>query len=101
MPSKKHIHKYRRVKLKPSGKIVYACALPDCTHYQRSELVIGKSSICWTCGKDFVLTPALLSQRAKPSCKSCRYKGKKDRMKDDSVTSVLDTRIEDIVNKLL
>jgi hypothetical protein len=101
MGSKNHVHKYQRVKLKPSGKIVYKCMLPDCSHYTRAELVAGKKSICWTCPNEFVLTKALLSQRAKPTCPSCRFKGKKDRMKDDSVVSVIDTRVEDLVNKLL
>lgn len=101
MPKKKHTHKYRRVTQQPSGRIIWKCELPDCSHYTTPELVAGKKSICWTCEQEFVLTKALMSQRAKPTCLNCRRGNKKPRREDDSLTSVLNTRIEDVVGKLL
>lgn len=48
--SQKHVHKYQR---RVIGKdyIVYACALPECTHYISEALVEGKLTICWRCGE--------------------------------------------------
>lgn len=65
-----HVHKYRRKFLGKKGYTVYACALPNCLHYVRRELAEGKESICWRCGKKFVITKADL-RRAKPHCKKC------------------------------
>lgn len=45
----KHIHKYQ-FKIIGKDYRVFACALPDCTHYLAEELVVGKESICWKCG---------------------------------------------------
>lgn len=101
MPSKKHIHKYRKVIQQPSGRIIWKCDLPDCSHYTTPELAAGKTSICFTCDEEFVLTKALMSQRVKPSCINCRRGNKKPRREDKSITSVLNTRVEDLVNKLL
>lgn len=99
--SKHEVHKYRKVKQKPSNRTIYKCMLPNCRHYTTPELVLGMESICWSCEKSFVLTKALLSQKVMPTCISCRRGNKKIRREQNEVTSVIDTRIEDIVNKLL
>lgn len=101
MASKKHTHKYKKVIQKPSGRTIWACALPDCSHYTTPELVVGKKSICFTCDEEFVLTKALMSQRVRPSCAPCRFKNAKPRQENKELTSVLNTRVEDIVDKLL
>lgn len=71
MPKKQHVHKYRKVKLGKDGKyVVYACSLPDCSHFIPADLVIGKRSICWRCESEFIInekTGAL----AKPHCREC------------------------------
>lgn len=71
MPAKKHTHKYHKVSL--NGQDVWACALPDCTHYMPKHMefaVIGKKSICWSCDLEFILTGALMNQD-NPKCRDC------------------------------
>lgn len=70
--NKRHVHKYHKVSLGYTD--VWACALPDCTHYipQYSEpLVNGKRSLCWECGDEFILHPIAMKDRA-PNCDNCR-----------------------------
>ena len=69
----KHAHRYKKVNLASSpGKvyIVYRCMLPDCNHYLKPELLIGKRANCWRCGENFVVT-AEMARLAKPHCKKC------------------------------
>ena len=69
--SKRHPHKYHKIQLS-FGK-VWACALPECSHYMplhMTELVVGKFSICWKCGEQFVLEPHHL-KLDKPICNDC------------------------------
>jgi len=65
-----HVHKYVRVKLGKKGFTVFQCILPDCSHYIRSELVIGKRFICWRCDGIFVMNQKT-AQYKKPHCSSC------------------------------
>lgn len=70
--SKRHRHKYHLVSL-GAGK-VWACALPDCTHYMPSHMnamVEGKASICWQCGEDMILDKANMKE-SQPRCENCR-----------------------------
>jgi hypothetical protein len=70
--SKKHVHKYHLVNL--AATPVWACALPDCTHYMphhMSKMVPGKMSVCWGCGEDFVLDYTAM-QNNHPRCVECR-----------------------------
>jgi hypothetical protein len=69
------IHKYQRIKLKPSGYTVYKCMLPNCRHYIREELVIGLWSICWRCGGTFTMGQETLLR--KPHCPECTRPGQK------------------------
>ena len=67
----KHIHKYQRIKYKPSGYTVYKCMLPNCPHFiPIKELVIGRPSICWRCGGPFTMSQATLLK--KPHCPECK-----------------------------
>jgi hypothetical protein len=83
MPVKTHVHRYVRAvgKLteqnKDSGFVnYYKCADPDCSHYQKDFLVLGKRSICNRCGAEFLLPNALRMLVNKPHCKACtRVKG--------------------------
>ena len=71
--AKRHVHKYMRRNV--SYVDVWACALPNCTHYMpphMAELVEGKHSICWSCEKVFVMN--ILNMEAndgKPICDDC------------------------------
>lgn len=70
MPSIKHVHKYFRRKM-GKGYIVYACALPDCTHYIREDLVVGKKTVCWVCQRVTIVYRDSNGILARPHCKSC------------------------------
>lgn len=68
------VHKYQRVRL---GKkyIVYKCSLPNCAHFIRQELVVGRKSLCCRCGKEFLMTQKSLLK--KPHCEECTRRNKK------------------------
>ena len=70
MPSLKHIHKYQRKKLARNYK-VYACALPDCSHYISADLIVGKKTICWVCGRVTIIYKDSNGVLARPHCKTC------------------------------
>ena len=73
MPSKNHIHKYHRRRLGTSNK-VWACALPDCSHYipkHMESMAEGKQSVCNQCGEEFVLNIEAM-ESDKPRCENCR-----------------------------
>ena len=69
----KHVHRYIRRDISQTPKkkyIVLACSLPHRNHYINPKLAVGKLSICWRCGEEFIITPDLL-RLAKPHCKDC------------------------------
>jgi hypothetical protein len=70
--AKRHIHKYYKVQM---GAVkVWACALGDCNHYMpyhMNNMMNGKFSICWQCGKDMVLHPGNLEDDM-PRCDACK-----------------------------
>lgn len=71
MAGLKHPHKYHKIDL--IGQKLFACALPNCTHYMPAHLmnmIVGKNSICWGCGKIFVMDESHLEQE-KPICFNC------------------------------
>jgi hypothetical protein len=83
MTVKNHIHRYIRAvgriteKNKNSGMLnYYRCADPDCSHYIRDILVLGKKSLCNRCGKEFNMPIALRAMTNRPHCKDCT-KGKR------------------------
>lgn len=69
-----HIHKFKRLRYK-SGNIIFFCALPDCSQKINIALALGKRSLCWRCGNEFLITEYSL-RLAKPHCESC-HKPKK------------------------
>lgn len=71
--SKRHIHKYHKVRV--NGIEVWACALPDCNHHMPKhyeDMIPGKSSICWSCGEQMILDSDNM-RLEKPSCFSCLH----------------------------
>lgn len=69
---RRHTHKYYRAHLTFAD--VWACALPDCTHYMpehMSTLMNGKRSICWKCNEPMLLHPLNLTME-RPVCDECK-----------------------------
>lgn len=91
---KDHIHKLKRVIYK-SGNRVFFCALPDCTFKINPALALGKRSICWRCGKDFILTDYCL-RLAKPHCENC-HKPKNIDTSLEEITGVTPNDIQEVM----
>lgn len=69
---RRHVHKYEKVNIgRKQDYFVYMCRLTDCTHRQIPEAMLGKSCVCWGCGKEFVITVKHLDV-VKLKCDSCR-----------------------------
>lgn len=104
MAAKNHTHKYRRAigriteKNKDSKFIgYYKCVLPDCTHYNKAELILGKESICNRCHVKFVLPMAVAMLTNSPHCKKCTKvnpKIKKEEELDRMEEAFLEMEIE-------
>lgn len=70
MSVRKHVHKYKREDIGVNQKyLVYRCVL-DCTHYIQARFIKGKKSICWRCGKEFIIELPH-SRMTKPHCSDC------------------------------
>lgn len=72
----KHVHKLRR-HVHKSGNAVLFCALPDCSFKINPALALGKRSICWRCGEEFIMNEYSL-RLTKPHCEKC-HKPKKNK----------------------
>jgi hypothetical protein len=72
----RHTHKYHRVSM---GTVkVWACALDKCNHYMpkhMENMVPGKATICWRCGEETQLDPALNMNMERPVCIDCNPDG--------------------------
>lgn len=68
MATLKHTHRYEKI----DG--TWYCGHPHCSHYVPRNIrggdVKGRASMCWECGREFILIEALM-QRNKPLCKEC------------------------------
>lgn len=104
-----HTHKYFKsfIGWGRNKKEIYRCALPDCPHYVFTNLVLMRNSICWNCGKEFVLPKAISLLTSKPWCPECAKKRKK-KPEEPTVVEVkgktvevepktLDSFIEDLI----
>lgn len=72
MAGKKHVHKYYRLDM--MGTKVWACALPNCSHYMPKHLepsIANRLSVCWQCESDSMLMGPLQLERVKPICEKC------------------------------
>lgn len=70
--SKRHRHKYHYVVF--GATHVWACALPDCSHYMPKHMEAmaeGKASICWQCGGEMILDKTNMKE-VQPRCENCR-----------------------------
>ncbi len=70
MPSRNHVHKYRRHQRGPWNKARFSCADQDCYKVARPGLLLGKLSRCWKCDQVFTLTYDNL-ETTKPLCLNC------------------------------
>lgn len=66
-----HTHKYEKIKWGTNKTIIWKCALVDCSHYLHVEFILGKKSICWKCGNQFLMTYSKLL-RNRPKCDKCQ-----------------------------
>ena len=73
----KHTHKYQRIKIGKNKRVEFKCAIPGCVHHIIPELVLGRPSICWNCGDEFIITKYNIKAHAKPKCLKCQ-KGKEN-----------------------
>jgi hypothetical protein len=64
----KHVHKLKRHTY-TNKEQVYFCVL-DCKFKVKRELALGKSNICWRCGREFNLNEYSI-RLAKPHCDLC------------------------------
>lgn len=70
--SKKHIHKYHRVRI--ADVYVWACALDDCTHYMpkhMENMIPGKASVCWECKQPVCIMGTDNMDSDNPVCIDC------------------------------
>jgi hypothetical protein len=77
MPRRKtnsHTHQYHLRPYGSKGLKVYACALPNCTHFQlEKSLLIGKMSLCNQCGDPFMLSNETIAREVvRPRCAQCK-----------------------------
>lgn len=71
---KLHVHKYKKFKQYKNGNAyIFRCMLPNCSHYIPESLLEGKASVCWGCGKEFILGPRA-KYSVQPKCKACKRK---------------------------
>jgi hypothetical protein len=66
-----HVHKLKRYKYKSTGTAVYFCTLPDCAYKTDTKLTLGKRSICWRCGHEFLINEYSI-RLSKPHCMDCK-----------------------------
>lgn len=64
-----HIHKLKKLRYK-SGNSIFFCCQPDCKFKTAVPLALGKRSICWRCGSEFLMSDYSL-RLMKPHCESC------------------------------
>src|SRR5437773_1182772 len=87
-----HIHKYYR---KPNRS--WYCA--DCSHYMVKNWtykLIGRTSICWNCGKEFNMSEANL-EYDRPICFKC-IAGMKSRQ-IENFGDALEERMREVIEK--
>lgn len=100
-PSKKHIHKYRKVKPNKNNPdwVIYKCDLPGCTHYIHGEiLILGKQSICFLCEQPFIMN--VRSLRVKPECNVCLGIEPDPNVKSEEKASDINAILDEVMKKV-
>lgn len=81
MANRKHVHKYRLVEFGINDK-VWACGLPDCSHYlprHLAKMIEGRASECWDCESHTIMSVdrmkfAIANNDSKILCQDCMDK---------------------------
>ena len=95
-----HVHKLKRVKYK-SGNAIFFCTLPDCNFKTNIALALGKRSICWRCGEQFIMSEYSL-RLAKPHCPAChKPKNLNDVKLDEIITPPIELSLADRLNQTI
>lgn len=93
MPVLNHVHQYiyRNLGTRAKPRKVYACNLPDCSHFMPDKkMVLHKKSICFECQNEFTITQDILTRSiVKPRCPKCRAGIKKVDAKADRAIELL------------
>lgn len=78
-----HTHKYeRRFIGRKKDYEVFVCQIPRCTHYVEAAFIVGRQSICWVCGDEFVVfKPTNNPVPKRPHCRECTRKRDKSHVK--------------------
>ena len=74
--TQKHVHKLKKINYR-SGNSVFFCVL-DCGFKISVALALGKKSICWRCGEEFIMNEYSL-RLTKPHCSGC-HKSKLEKL---------------------
>ena len=92
MARKAHIHKYHKIDIGSFKKPypVYACAVPDCTHYIPVERAVGKTTRCVVCDKPYEITKAD-TRYVRIACKNCKGK----RVRNQEIKNRMEQNKED------
>lgn len=97
-----HIHKYKKILWGKSETPVWRCMLDNCPHYLHAGHIEGKRSICWKCGRPFIIDRTILN-RVRPKCSSCidHTQGAK-KEEDDSIlpAAEFDAMLNDLLKGL-
>jgi hypothetical protein len=96
MAKKNHTHQYRRVKLKNVS--VFRCMLTNCPHYIGEEFILGRESLCPSCGKEFIIDK-YASLRTNPICLDCRDVSPKSKKKSNRSPDVQPSVVADILKR--
>lgn len=109
MPALKHTHSYvrmkeygRKDKRTKSGELVFKCNDPRCTSFAPRSMVLGKMSLCPSCGvNEFKLDHDALA-RVTPKCPACRNtkEGKQIQAARNIVQELLQQKEKEILEEL-
>lgn len=95
-PKGSHTHKFKRYKYK-TGASVFFCTLDNCNFKIGVEFSLGKSNICWRCGKTFEMNSYAI-RLARPHCPECHQT--KD-SKDAPNISLSESDISNLANSIM
>jgi len=87
--TKHEAHKYKKIRFRESGFVVYKCILSGCSHYVPPELLIGRKSVCWRCGGEHTINDIKLAKQVCEDCRDLRRKTKKKKFNDSTIDTLL------------
>lgn len=63
-------HKYFQTQFKESGTLIFRCGLTNCPHFVYEPMILFRTSVCWRCGDNFIITKRSLKAK-KMHCEGC------------------------------